>query len=88
MEKFTVTVHQKQTIWEQTKLEIEAETQEQANQKAIELYDNGELWEAQCESEMLYDTAEGLTPKQNIGMPTIEMYPDTDTHLAPFYRNA
>lgn len=43
MEKFNFNLDQKVTTWYRTNFEVEAETLEEAKQKAIQLYETGEL---------------------------------------------
>lgn len=88
MEQYTVTVDEKVTIVERSRLYIQAESQEEANKKAIEIVKSGRVWEESRSSEYLMDTTESLRPDENDGFPTIFLYEDTDTEAeAEFYDN-
>lgn len=72
MAKFDFYLDQKHTIWYRERFSIEAETLEDAKQKVTELYqaDNlpGDDWE------QLTDTIERITPQDNGGEPTDELF--------------
>lgn len=72
MEKFNFTLDQKVTVWMQTPFEIEAETLEEAKQKAIEFHQNGNT--SSIGWEELLDTQEFLSVEENGGEPTEELF--------------
>lgn len=76
---YNINIDEKLTIWARNKLTIEAETEEEAVQKAVEMVKNGDLDDGfdndvLDEYEMMYDTSERLDPKENNGEATIEIW--------------
>jgi hypothetical protein len=72
MEEFDFYLDQKHTIWYRNKFTIEANSQEEANEKVKELYYKDEL--PSDEWELLHDTVEGLSVGDNGGQPTEELF--------------
>lgn len=80
---YNINIDEKLTIWARNKLTIEAETEEEAVQKAVEMVKNGDLDDGfdddvLDEYEMMYDTSERLDPKENNGKATIEIWSDNE----------
>ena len=80
---YNINIDEKLTIWARNKLTIEAETEEEAVQKAVEMVKNGDLDDGfdddvLNEYEMMYDTSERLDPKENNGEATIEIWSDDE----------
>ena len=76
---------EKVTVWIRNHFTIEAESQEEADAMAIE--DMIEPWEIEVdEANYLYETDEGLSPENNDGKSTIELYSKED-ELNPLYKN-
>ena len=80
---YNINIDEKLTIWARNKLTIEAETEEEAIQKAVEMVKNGDLDDGfdddvLDEYEMMYDTSERLDPKENNGEATIEIWSDDE----------
>jgi hypothetical protein len=73
MAKFDFYTDRKVTMWERVNFEIEADTYNQALQKAIE-FSKDENFPTDSEYETLYDTSEPLSVKENGGEPTIELF--------------
>ena len=72
MKKFNFELDQKVTVWVRTPFEIEAETLEEAKQKAIEFHQNGNT--SSIGWEELLDTQEFLSVEENGGEPTEELF--------------
>ena len=80
---YNINIDEKFTIWARNKLKIEAETEEEAVQKAVEMVKNGDLDygfddDVLDEYEMMYETSERLDPKENNGEATIEIWSDDE----------
>lgn len=72
MEKFNFDLDQKVTIWMRTPFEVEAETLEEAKQKAIEFHQKGNTENLGWVE--LLDTREFLSVEENGGEPTEEIF--------------
>ena len=72
MAEFDFYLDQKHTIWYRNKFTIEAETQDEANEKVVELYKKNEL--PSDEWDLLHDTVELLSVEDNAGEPTEELF--------------
>ena len=72
MKTFDFYLDQKHTIWYRNKFTIEAETQDEANEKVAELYKKNEL--PSDDWDLLHDTVELLSVKDNGGEPTEELF--------------
>ena len=72
MKTFDYYLDQKHTIWYRNKFTIEANSQEEANEKVKELYGKNEL--PSDEWDRLDDTLEYLDVKDNAGEPTEELF--------------
>lgn len=85
-QEFEFYIEEKFTIWNRLKFSIEAETLDEAKQKAIFMAtkerEDIEFWD----NIMLYDTITELEPEDNEGNPTIELYCDKDGTI--LYDNA
>ena len=86
MKTFNFYQDEKVTIWNRGYFTVEAETQEEANQKVLEAIKNGDISDFQhMTSEYIYDTVEELSVDENYGNPTIEIYNTNDKLI---YHNA
>ena len=74
MERFDFYFDQKHTIWYRNKITIEAETQEEANAKLIEICNTNSADLPSDEWDLLHDTVEALSVKDNGGEPTEELF--------------
>ena len=74
MENFKFDLDQKVTIWMRTPFEIEAETLEEAKQKAIEFHQKGDTENLSWVG--LDETYEPLSVEENDGEPTEELFLD------------
>lgn len=72
MKKFSFTLDQKVTAWMRTPFEIEAETLEEAKQKAIKFHQNDNT--SSIGWEELLGTKEFLSIEENGGEPTEELF--------------
>lgn len=72
METFNFYLDTKVTTWYRTPFEIEAESLEEAEKKAIEFRERGDNTDVPWEQ--VDDTIEGMTPEENGNQPTEEMY--------------
>ena len=83
--KFYYYYDEKVTVWKRNHFSIEAESQEEANAMAIE--NMIEPWEIEIdETEYLFDTDEELSPENNDGRSTIELYSKANG-FEPLYEN-
>ena len=86
MKKFNFYQDKKVTIWNRGYFTIEAETQEEANQKVLEAIKNGDISHFQyTTSKYMFDTVEELSVDENYGNPTIVIYNTNDKLI---YHNA
>lgn len=86
MKTFNFYQDEKVTIWNRTHFTVEAETQEEANQKVLEAIKIGDISDFQHTiSEYFYDSVEELSVEENSGNSTIEIY-NTENEL--IYQNA
>jgi DNA-directed RNA polymerase subunit F len=69
-EKFKVTLDQKHTIWHRTVAEIEANSLEEAQKELIKAIEGDEstVKAVDINTEYIYDTAEMLSPKENLAI--------------------
>jgi len=84
MKTFQFQLDEKGTIWFRTKFEIEAESLEKAKEEAVTKLKNGDFnypWEP------LEDTIELISPDQNSGESTIELYSMEPGDHAPIFTN-
>ena len=72
MESFDFYLDQKHTIWYRNKFTIDANSQEEANEKVKELYYKDEL--PNDDWDLLHDTLEGMSVGDNGGQATEELY--------------
>jgi hypothetical protein len=72
MKTFDFYLDTKVTTWYRTKFEIEAETLEEAEKKAIEFRERGDNTDVPWEQ--VDETIEGMTPDENGNQPTEELY--------------
>ena len=72
MAEFDFYLDQKHTIWYRNKFTIEAETQDEANEKVTNLYRTNVL--PSDDWDLLHDTVELLSVEDNGGEPTEEVF--------------
>jgi len=72
MGKFNFHLDSKVTTWYRTQFEIEADTLEEARVMAVELIEDGKIDELPWEQ--IEGVVEGMTPDENGGMSTEELY--------------
>ena len=84
--EFEFTLDEKMTIWNRKQFTIEADTIEEARQKAIELVDNGEEIDFYS-SEYLYETEELMELSKNDGHATIVLMHNTGRNTNNIYEN-
>ena len=86
MKTFNFYQYEKVTIWNREHFTVEAETQEEANQKVLEAIENGDISDFKhTTSEYIYESVEELSVDENSGNSTIEIY-NTENEL--IYQNA
>lgn len=86
MKTFNFYEDEKVTIWNRTYFKVEAETQEEANEKVSEAIKNGDVSDFKyTTSEYIYDTVEELSVEENLGNSTIEIYSEGNELI---YENA
>lgn len=73
MENFDFYIDRKVSIWVREFHSIEAKSLEEAKEKMIEEFDSGH-GDYLCDREEFWDTYTELTPSQNGGRPTAELY--------------
>jgi hypothetical protein len=84
MQTFQFQLDEKATIWFRTKFEIEAESLDKAKEEAVNKLKTGEFnypWEP------LEDTIDMLTPENNGGESTVELYSMEPGDHAPIFTN-
>lgn len=76
---------EKVTVWRRSHFAIEAESQEEADAMAVE--DMIEPWGIELyDSDYILETEEGISPENNAGKSTIELYSEKDEDN-PLYEN-
>lgn len=80
MDEFKFYIDRKLTTWDREFVSIEAENIEEAKKQIIEIVENGDYFDDSY-VETIYETIEYLSPKDNSGMPTIEVYENDDDEL-------
>jgi hypothetical protein len=73
MKEFDFYLDHKHTIWYRNKFTIEAETLEEAKAKVLQICDSGDELPSE-DWDLLHETAEYLTPIENGGEATQELY--------------
>ena len=81
MESFNFYIDEKKTIWYRGHFSVEAETVEEATEKA-KLYIKNGTDEDNWDWEQLTDTTEGLSIGDNDGWPTRELYDESGEIIA------
>jgi nicotinate-nucleotide pyrophosphorylase len=79
MEEFNFNLDQKVTTWYRTNFEVEAESLEEAQKKAIQLYESGKL--DNISWEQIDGTIELMSVDENGGFTTAEIYTDNGTMI-------
>jgi hypothetical protein len=70
-EDFEFYMDQKHTVWLRTWFSVQARSQEEANEKVRQMYDNDEI---DGDTEYLYETLEEMSLEDNGDMSTVEIY--------------
>ena len=81
MKEFDFYIDEKVTIWNRLKFSVEAETLEEAREKAIYMTTKGREDIDFYDSELLHDTLTELEPEDNQGNSTVELYCKNDADL-------
>ena len=84
--EFEFTQDEKMTIWNRKQFTIEADTMEEARQKAIELVENGEDIDFYS-SELLDETEELMDVSKNDGYATIVLMQNSGRNTNNIYEN-
>jgi|LakMenEpi03Aug12_release.lakeMendotaPanAssembly.Ray.scaffolds.fasta_scaffold2916036_1 hypothetical protein len=84
--EFEFTLDEKMTIWNRKQFTIEADTMEEARQKAIELVENGEDIDFYS-SELLDETEELMDVSKNNGNATIVLMHNAGRNTNNIYEN-
>ena len=84
--EFEFTLDEKMTIWNRKEFTIEADTIEEARQKAIELVENGEDIDFYS-SELLDETEELMDVSKNDGYATIVLMHNQGRNTNNIYEN-
>lgn len=70
-------IDEKVTIWRRTYYNVEG-TEEEIKNKLIDQFESKYPTDIEIfDSEILYETEESITPEENNGMPTIEIFNDS-----------
>lgn len=81
MKSYDLFIDEKHTLWTRTYVTIEADSLEEA----VEKCKNGDYDDSW--SEDLYDTAEVMTPEENGGEATVEIYSEDKDKFDALYTN-
>ena len=83
METFSYYFDEKVTVWNRNHFTVDAETKEEADKIAKDYILEKDIdWDIDIDfSEYLYDTEENITPEENRGFRTLELYTDDDELL-------
>jgi hypothetical protein len=84
--EYNFILDEKMTIWNRKEFTIEADTVEEARQKAIELVDNGEEIDFYS-SEYLHETEELMDISKNDGHETIVLMHEAERNTNVIYQN-
>ena len=84
--EFEFTLDEKMTIWNRKQFTIEADTMQEARQKAIELVENGEDIDFYS-SELLDETEELMDVSKNDGYATIVLMQNAGRNTNNIYEN-
>ena len=87
MKEYPYFYDEKIITWKRNYFTVEAEDEESANEKAKDIILEEDLnWDLDIyDSEYIDDLSENMTPEENEGNSTIELYSDTDESL--LYKN-
>lgn len=86
--KYDFYIDEKSTIWNRSHYTVEANSEEEAIVIMKEEFENQEFDEVIFnENEILYDTNEYITPQQNNGNSTKELYKDNNCFEDPILKN-
>lgn len=81
MKKYNLIVDSKVTVWFRDYVSIEANSLEEA----IEMCKDGDYNDSS--TEILYDTVEDISPEENDGCATLEIYDESRDSWVPVYSN-
>lgn len=76
MKQFNFYIDRKNTVWEREHYVVPAETLKEAKQWMINNWDGGEDYFEDAET--LYDTLEPMSPEENNGQQTVEIYSEDE----------
>lgn len=81
MKYYKLFIDEKYTLWTRTHVSVKADSLEEA----VEKCKNGNYEDSW--SEYLYETVEGMTPEENDGFATVEIYSEDKDKFKPLYTN-
>ena len=83
METFSYYFDEKVAVWKRNHFTVDAENEEEADKIAKDYILEKDIdWDIDIDfSEYLYDTEENITPEENRGFRTLELYTDDDELL-------
>lgn len=81
METFTFYLDRKVTAWYRETHQIDAESLEDAKKQMIESFNEGYTDGTFIEQELIYDTIEDMSIKENDGWPTMELFDEEDVAI-------
>lgn len=81
MKYYKLFIDEKYTLWTRTHVSVKADSLEEA----VEKCKNGNYEDSW--SEDLYETVEGMTPEENDGFATVEIYSEDKDKFKPLYTN-
>lgn len=82
METFTFYLDRKVTAWYRETHMLEAESLEDAKKQMIESFNDGSIDDTFIGQELIYDTIENMSTKDNDGWPTEELFDEDDECIA------
>jgi hypothetical protein len=80
-QEFDFHIDEKVTIWNRLKFSVEAETLEEAKQKAIYMTSKNREDIDFYVCDFLYDTEQIMSVEDNLGNPTLELYSRSDDEI-------
>ena len=80
-QEFDFYIDERVMIWNRLKFSVEAETLEEAKEKAVFMVTNDREEIDFYDSELLQDTLTEIEPEDNDGNSTLELYCEKDTDL-------
>ena len=77
-QSFEFYVDRKVTIWAREKHSVDATSYEEARLIMIQSFDNREFDDTFYENDYLFETEHDMSPKDNEGRPTLELYSEME----------